>query len=501
MVRREIERGARLKLPSCGAPREVRIHPERRFPHPSPSPRSTRDAHAYRDNDATQPTSTSRVGSRIEMKFGRVARWSAWGIVGVAGIVLPLVTFLSSTVSRQEQSVAERLAAIRSLEWIERYASRLSGLLPGSGGPHQDYGARFQGLSRFPWQDPTSRERLAAIDSTIQSLEIAALKPEPTGEVRGEQARLHARLVAETDSLEDALWREAAAATRTVAQRLEWMNFLAPLSCALAVTLALLLFAYERSVVDRRAAEEAERLLREELAHVGRLSVVGEMGTKIAHELNQPLGAIHSYVAGCVRRLQRNENVPPEVIDALQKAMRETERASAIIRGLREFGRHSEGRFATVEINELVREILPILSAELRESRSEPELDLAEGLEPVQADKIQIGQVLVNLVRNSIEAMSGVPVSERRLIIRTQGAPDQMIEVQVEDTGCGISADLYPNLFQPFHSTKPKGMGIGLAISRTIVEAHEGTIRAEPRRGRGALFRFQLPCPSMVVTA
>jgi C4-dicarboxylate-specific signal transduction histidine kinase len=267
------------------------------------------------------------------------------------------------------------------------------------------------------------------------------------------------------------------------------------------VTLALLLFAYDRSVMDRREAEEGEEELREELAHVGRLSVVGEMGTKIAHELNQPLGAIQNYIAGCVRRLRQHDGDPEEVIGALEKAKRETERASAIIRGLREFARHSEGRWSVVGVNDLVHEVLPLLSAELRESRIEPELELSEGLEPVHADRIQIEQVLVNLIRNSIEAMSGTPAEERRLIVKTGRTSDRGIEVQVEDTGCGLHPDLLPNLFQPFHTTKPKGMGIGLAISRTIVEAHEGTIRAEPRRGRGAVFRFQLPCPSMVVTA
>jgi two-component system sensor kinase FixL len=109
--------------------------------------------------------------------------------------------------------------------------------------------------------------------------------------------------------------------------------------------------------------------------------------------------------------------------------------------------------------------------------------------------------VLVNLIKNSIEAMAGTPADERRLIVRTARATERMVEVLVEDTGCGLSSDLLPNLFQPFLTTKAKGMGIGLAISRTIVEAHEGTIRAEPRRGRGAVFRFQLPCPSMMVTA
>ena len=189
------------------------------------------------------------------------------------------------------------------------------------------------------------------------------------------------------------------------------------------------------------------------------------------------------------------------MIGALEKAMRETERASAIIHGLREFGRHSEGRCEPVLVNELVREVLPLLSAEFQEHRIEPELDLAEGLEPVHADRIQIQQVLVNLVRNSMEAMEETPADERRLIVRTARISDRMVEVLVEDTGCGLSSELLPNLFQPFHTTKAKGMGIGLAISRTIVEAHEGTIRAEPRRGRGAVFRFQLPCPAVIATA
>jgi signal transduction histidine kinase len=199
------------------------------------------------------------------------------------------------------------------------------------------------------------------------------------------------------------------------------------------VALALLLFAYDKAS-RTVAGGGGEQVLRTELAHVGRLSVVGEMGTKIAHELNQPLGAIQGYLAGSVRRLGQREADPEEVVGALEQAMRETERASAIIRGLREFARRSEGRWSTVDIHELVR----------RSSRSSPSSCARAGssrssssprVSTVYADRIQIGQVLVNLIRNSIEAMASTPVDERRLIVKTSRISDRMTESKSSTPG------------------------------------------------------------------
>lgn len=438
------------------------------------------------------------------MKIGRVARFTAWGIVGLAGLVIPCVTLADTSARHQESEIAERVATLRGLELVKDYAFRLAGIV--RAGPHvpsrEDFAQRFSLLEESVPPGSSHRVHLERIGAAVRALETAvATEDDSGGGISGGRLQELAALLASSDALESHVRDEFGASFKELQSRRFYLNLLALLSCALAVTLALLLFAYDRSVMDRRKAEEGEHELKRELAHVGRLSVVGELGTKIAHEVNQPLGAIQSYVAGSVRRLRQRDGDPKEVIGALEQAMRETERASAIIRGLREFARQSEGRFATAEINELVREVLPLLSAELRESRIDPELELAEGLDPVHADRIQIEQVLVNLIKNSIEAMAGTPEHERRLIVRTSRASDRWIEVEVEDTGCGLPTEVLPNLFQPFHTTKAKGMGIGLAISRTIVEAHEGTIRAEPRRGRGAVFRFQLPCPSMVVTA
>ena len=435
------------------------------------------------------------------MTIARVAHRSAWVIVGLAGLVLPCVTLLLANARMHQARIPDHVIAMRRLEWIERYACRVSGLArPDPPDPtivlqeDSTEHATFERLAASlagPRQDPEFGELLAKNVTAIRELE--------NGSVRGTASL--AGILERTDRLKSAVRADTLEDSKGIATEWGRLNLLAVLTCALAVALALLLFAYDKSVADRASAERGEQELRADLAHVGRLSVVGEMGTKIAHELNQPLGAIQSYLAGSVRRLRQGDGDRGDVIRALEKAMRETERASAIIHGLREFGRHSEGRCEPVEVNELVREVLPLLSAEFREHRIEPELDLAEGLESVHADRIQIQQVLVNLMRNSIEAMEETPADERRLIVRTARVSDRRIEVLVEDTGCGLSSELLPNLFQPFHTTKAKGMGIGLAISRTIVEAHEGTIRAEPRRGRGAVFRFQLPCPAVIATA
>jgi C4-dicarboxylate-specific signal transduction histidine kinase len=415
--------------------------------------------------------------------------------------------------------IGTKAACFRNLERIERYCYRLGGFARKPGGKqetersgsstdHQQVQSWLEALKTCAPNDPAFSDGVTRLTAEFARMEEIGARTEPTstdGAPARETLSAMTSILDLMEPLEERLRTDLTQASKALLEKWMQLNFMAILSTGLAVTLALVLFAYDRSVTERKKAEAGEHLLRAELAHVGRLSVVGEMGTKVAHELNQPLGAIHNYIAGCVRRLQQRDGQQRDgengdMIQALSAAAEETKRASSIIQGMREFVRNAEPRTSMVEINDLVREVLPLLSAELHESRVEPELQLAEDLDPILVDRIQIGQVLVNLIRNSLEAMRGVPVDERRLILRTSEAPENRIEVFVEDTGSGLPTDLLPSLFQPFHTTKPKGMGMGLAICRTIVEAHGGWIRAESRPGRGAIFRFQLPCPAMVVT-
>jgi signal transduction histidine kinase len=344
------------------------------------------------------------------MKIGRVAHRSAWIIVGLAGLVLPCVTLLLANARAHQVRIPDHIVAVRRLEWIERYACRVAGvprpdppdpttILQEGATEHATFERLAASLESLR-KDSESGDLLAENVAAIRRLEEGARENGPE-----QRAASLAGILERSDRLKSAVRVDALEDSKVIATEWSRLNLLAVLTCALAVALAVLLFAYDRSVADRANAERGEQELRAELAHVGRLSVVGEVGTKIAHELNQPLGAIQSWLAGSVRRLRQGDGDREDVIGALEKAMRETERASAIIHGLREFGRHSEGRCEPVLVNELVREVLPLLSAEFQEHRIEPELDLAEGLEPVHADRIQIQQVLVNLVRNSMEAM------------------------------------------------------------------------------------------------
>jgi signal transduction histidine kinase len=285
------------------------------------------------------------------MKIARVAHWTAWSIVLLAGILLPCGTLMLASARTHEARTAEFIVTIRRLEWIERYASRIYGI-PRTDPPdativlrtdatEHDRFERFAGELADSGLGAQSLELLAKNVAAVRQLEASG------GRARSpEELASFAGVLDRTDELVAIVRAAGNKEEKALGTLWTRMNLLAVLSCALAVTLALLLFAYDRSVVDRRKAEDGEQELRAELAHVGRLSVVGEMGTKIAHELNQPLGAIQSYLAGCVRRL-RQEGGPKrggereDVIRALEQAMRETERASAIIRGLRAFGRPS----------------------------------------------------------------------------------------------------------------------------------------------------------------
>jgi C4-dicarboxylate-specific signal transduction histidine kinase len=438
--------------------------------------------------------------------LSRASRSLAWGVVAVAAVCIPWGTVLISSANEAESEATDLVAAVRRLDHIERYTLELGGLARGAapaaaGDPHA-YEEWIAGVRAIASGEPALRESLGRVEAGVARLRDLAGGDGSAADPAERSLQVldaTSAILAGSQAMKDSLRKELNVRTSTIFSKWTQLQVMAILSCALAIALALVLFAYDRIVAERERVEAEERTLRAELAHVGRLSMVGEMGTKVAHELNQPLGAIHNYLAGCVRRLQQREGDPAEMIQALKAAADEATRASSIIQGLRDFVRNSQPRSSTVEINDLVREVLPLLAIELRESRIEPELRLAEGLEPVLVDRIQIGQVLVNLIRNALEAMAEISPSKRKLVVTTRQADEHHIEVAVEDTGCGLAPDVLSNLFQPFHTTKPKGMGMGLAISRTIVEAHEGRILAEPRPGQGAIFRFQLPCPSMVI--
>jgi two-component system sensor kinase FixL len=246
-----------------------------------------------------------------------------------------------------------------------------------------------------------------------------------------------------------------------------------------------------RDLTERQATERQLEELESELARLSRLTAMGEMASTLAHEINQPLSAIANYLQGC-RRLIEGIDHPnaPKIHDALSETTHQTLRAGQIIRQLREFVSRGETEKRPENINKLVEEAsaLALVGAKEQGVKTVFRFDTRTG--PVLVEKVQIQQVLLNLIRNAIEAMQGC--AKKELVVETVLLDQGMVEVRVADTGAGLAEEIVPRLFQPFATTKPAGMGVGLSISKRIVEAHGGELWAEPNPGGGTLFRFTL---------
>lgn len=250
-------------------------------------------------------------------------------------------------------------------------------------------------------------------------------------------------------------------------------------------------------ITDMKMAHEAARELQSELAHVSRLSTMGEMATGLAHELNQPLAAISNYAMGCIHRLDRGnlnaENIRPAITQISEQALR----AGEIIRRIRGFvGKKDTGRADTelpeIDINAAIRSAAGLLGNEALDHKANIRLMLAPVLPPVSADAIQIQQIIVNLARNAMEAMSDASCEKRDLTIRTLRAENGSAEFRILDTGPGISEEAMSELFHPFFTTKSSGLGMGLSICQSIINAHGGEMTARNRNRGGAEFRVTL---------
>ncbi len=247
-----------------------------------------------------------------------------------------------------------------------------------------------------------------------------------------------------------------------------------------------------RDLTAQQLTETRLKELQSEVTYMSRYTALGEMASTLAHEINQPLTAISNYLRGSQRLLDRLEAEPTLMLrDALGKAADQALRAGHIIRRLREFVSRGESERRVEDIAKLIEDASTLALVGVREAGIAVSVTLDPAATMVVADRIQIQQVLVNLIRNAMEIMIET-ANDRQLKIATVARPDDFVEVSVSDTGAGLAPEVAANLFRPFVTTKRQGMGLGLSICRTIVEAHGGKIWADSRPGGGTVFRFTL---------
>jgi C4-dicarboxylate-specific signal transduction histidine kinase len=249
-----------------------------------------------------------------------------------------------------------------------------------------------------------------------------------------------------------------------------------------------------QDITDRRLSEQALGRLRADLAYVARINSLGALTASIAHEVNQPLSGILVNAATCVRMLSAD---PPNVEGALETArrtIRDGNRAADVIGRLRALYSKKDISFEPMDLNEATREVISLCTSDLQRNRVVLRVELDEDLPPIAGDRIQLQQVVLNLLRNASDAMSTVEDRPRELAIRTERDEEDRVRLSVQDAGVGIDAQAVDRLFEAFYTTKGDGMGIGLSVSRSIIEAHRGRLWATANVGVGATFSFLVPC-------
>ena len=246
-------------------------------------------------------------------------------------------------------------------------------------------------------------------------------------------------------------------------------------------------------IADRQAAEEGLRQAQAQIARIARITTMGELAASIAHELNQPLGSIVMSGDACLRWLAMKPLDLDEVRQAVEAIIRDGTRASAVLVRIRGFLR-PEGRLRErLDINDVIREVIALLDGELRRNGVSLETDMHANLSPVVVDRVLVQQVILNLMINAIEAVRAVSNRARVLHIRTEEQPSGSIVVLVQDSGVGLDPEHSSRMFEPFYTTKVDGVGMGLTISRSIIEAHGGRLWAIANDGPGGTFCFTLP--------
>jgi C4-dicarboxylate-specific signal transduction histidine kinase len=253
-------------------------------------------------------------------------------------------------------------------------------------------------------------------------------------------------------------------------------------------------------VTELRKAEEALRQAYADLTRVSRITSIGALTASLAHEINQPIGAAVANANACLRWLAADAPDLEEVRAAAAAIVKNGTRAAEIVARTRRLFEKGAPQSEPIDVDDVVRETVALLSGETTRHAVSIRTSLATGLPQIQADRVQLQQVLMNLILNGIDAMESV-VGAREITIASQMNDEAQIMISVADAGAGLAPELAEKLFDTFFTTKPHGTGMGLSISRSIISAHGGRLWAEPNEPRGALFRFTLPTAASQVTA
>jgi PAS domain S-box-containing protein len=246
-------------------------------------------------------------------------------------------------------------------------------------------------------------------------------------------------------------------------------------------------------VTEARRVEEQMHQARAELAHVARVTTLGELTAAIAHEINQPLTAILANGQACLRWLSREPPDLEEGRSTVKEIVGSAMRAAEVISRLRDMMKKSPAHRELLNINDEISAVLALVAVEVQRNRVVLRTDLSDDLPPLLGDRVQLQQVILNLIVNAIDAMRGIDQTQRELIVVSRKDGSNRVLVEVQDSGAGLEGVALDRLFDAFYTTKPDGMGIGLAVSRTIIESHGGQLLASPRAPKGAAFQFRLP--------
>ena len=252
-----------------------------------------------------------------------------------------------------------------------------------------------------------------------------------------------------------------------------------------------------RDITETKRLQDEQRRYHDiqlELAHANRIATLGQLSASIAHELNQPLTGIITNCGTCLRMLTSDPLNLDGAREAVRRTMRDGNRASDVIARLRALFNKNEPASESVDLNEAIREVIALSLGELQNSRVILRTELADDLHSVTADRVQLQQVVLNLLRNALDAMNTVDDRPRDLLIRTEQEEDDWVRLSVKDAGVGFAPQTMDKLFEAFYSTKDDGMGVGLSVSRSIIENHQGRLWAVLNDGPGATFSFSVPC-------